>query len=333
MAGLRKTELFDVVEDAFRRGGWSVLYLSPVKRNPARYVISRGDHRYQVKVYIWTVTHGGKGRASEEYRIQPTATERFDPEIGGKTLILGWWPDAEVFAGYDLRFHSERLGSSPSFQVGEAALRQAAVSGLSPSEKASGELAIAFQPEFLGTYAQHLEEIHDTGTAPQEVALLEKLGTNPQGIAENEILKRVMKKRRFVFVETRRALRDLNFSKRVFTAYAHRCAICGMQLRLLEGAHILPAADSNSTDETSNGIALCALHHKAYDDSLLTFDEKYRIHLNLARIKELKKSGHDAGLPEFRKALRSIIRLPPDNRDRPKPEYVKHGNKLRGWKL
>jgi putative restriction endonuclease len=333
MAGLHKTELFDRVEKGFRLGGWSVLYLSSKKRNPARYVISRDDHRYQVKIYIWTVTHGGKGRASEEYRIQPTATERFDPEIGGKTLILGWWPEAEVFAGYDLRYHSGRLGSSPSFQIGEAALRHAAVSGLSPSKKASGELAIAFQPEFLGTYAQHLEEIHDSGTASQEIDLLEKLGANPQAVSEREILKKVAKKRRFVFMETRRALRDVNFSKRVFTAYAHRCAICGMQLRLLEGAHILPAPDPNSTDETSNGIALCALHHKAYDDSLLTFDDRYRVHLNTERLKELKKSGHDSGLTEFRKALRSVIRLPPDSRDRPRPEYVKYGNRLRGWSL
>jgi putative restriction endonuclease len=333
MAGLHKTELFDLVEEGFRLGGWSVLYLSSNKRNPARYVISQADRQYRVKVYIWTVTHGGKGRSSEEYRIQPTATERFDPEIGGKTLVLGWWPEAEVFAGYDFRYHSRRLGSSPSFQIGEAALRHAAVSGLSPSKKASGELAIAFQAEFLGTYAQHLEEIHDSGTAFREIDLLEKLGANPQAVSEKEIFKKVAKKRRFVFMETRRALRDFNFSKRVFTAYAHRCAMCGMQLRLLEGAHILPVADSSSTDETSNGIALCALHHKAYDNSFLTFDEKYRVHLNVERISELKKSGHDAGLTQFRKSLRSIIHLPPDRRDRPKLEYVQRGNELRGWAL
>jgi putative restriction endonuclease len=135
MVGLHKTELFDLVEEGFRLGGWSVLYLSPNKRNPARYVISRDDHRYRVKVYIWTVTHGGKGRASEEYRIQPTATERFDPEIGGKTLILGWWPEAEVFAGYDLRYHSGRLGSSPSFQIGEAAFKTRCGIGIFAKQK------------------------------------------------------------------------------------------------------------------------------------------------------------------------------------------------------
>jgi putative restriction endonuclease len=309
------------------------MYLSSKNRHPARYVVFRDEQRYRTKVYIWTVTHGGKGRASGEYRIQPTGIKRFEPEIGGKTLILGWWPDAEVFAGYDLRYHSGQLGSSPSIQIGEAALTRAASSGFSPSRKATGELAVAFQAEFLGTYIQHLEEIHDSGKAPKEVALLERLGGDPSTVTEREINRRVAKKRRFVFVEARRALRDLDFSKRVFTAYSHQCAMCGIQLRLLEGAHIVPVADPSSTDETSNGIALCALHHKAYDDALVTFDAKHRIHLNAGRIRDLRNSARDGGLTKFRETLRSIIHLPPDSRDRPRREYVDRANELRGWML
>jgi putative restriction endonuclease len=333
MAGLRKSELFDQVEEGFRLGGWKVLYLSGHNRNPTEYVIFQSDQRYRVKVYIWTVTPGGKSRPVDEFRIQPTATKQFIPEVGGKTLILGWWPQADVFAGFDLRRHSGPLGSSPSFQIGESALRHAAVSGFAPYKKASGELAVAFQPDFLGTYVQYLEEIHDSGAVPKEISLLEKLGSAPENVEDKEISKKVAKKRRFAFSQTRRALRDINFSKRVFTAYGHRCAMCGIQLRLLEGAHIVPVAERDSTDETSNGIALCALHHKAYDDSLVTFDEKYRVHLNNNRIKELKKSSRDEGLPAFRKALRTIIYLPPDQRDRPDPDYVEQANDLRGWTL
>lgn len=332
MAGLRKTELFDQVEEGFRLGGWKVLYLSSQKRNPARYVIFRDAQRYTVKIYIWTVTPGGKSRPSDEYRIQPTATEKFDREIGGKTLILGWWPEAAVFAGYDLRFHSGMLGSSPSFQIGESALRSAAVSGLAPYKKASGELAVAFQPDFLGTYVEYLDEVHDSGANPKEVNLLAKMGSAPDDIGDNEISRKVAKKRRYAFSQTRRALRDLNFSKRVFTAYAYRCAMCGIQLHLLEGAHIVPVAEPDSTDETSNGVALCALHHKAYDDSLVTFDVKYRVRLNEERLKELKKLDHHGGLGGFRKALRPIILLPPDRRDRPDPAHVSHANELRGWR-
>ena len=34
------------------------------------------------------------------------------------------------------------------------------------------------------------------------------------------------------------------------------------------------------TDEIDNGISLCALHHSAYDRSLIYFDEKLDILIN-----------------------------------------------------
>jgi len=57
-------------------------------------------------VYVWHLTHGGgKARPKNEYRIQITGVDHFEPLHGGKTLILGWWKDAEVFAGFDVRKH------------------------------------------------------------------------------------------------------------------------------------------------------------------------------------------------------------------------------------
>ncbi|MDQ2696688.1 MAG: HNH endonuclease [Pseudomonadota bacterium] len=55
------------------------------------------------------------------------------------------------------------------------------------------------------------------------------------------------------------------------------------------GAHIIPVAADSSTDETTNGIALCALHHKAYDQNLLGFDEDYRIEISGSAVAELKE--------------------------------------------
>ena len=295
MASVPKSQLFDQIEQAFRLGGWDVLFLSNNTKNPGRYVIFREGERYTLRVYIWTITHGGKSRPLDEYRIQPTSTNQFAPETGGKTLILGWWPQAEVFAGFDLRRHSGPLGSSPSFQIGEAALRHAAIFGFAPYRKQSGELAIAFQPEFLGTYVQFLRELHDSGKTPSEADVLAKIGANPNKVRDKEISIKVAKKRRFAISQTRRALRDINFGKRVFAAYSHRCAMCGVQLRLLEGAHIVPVAQPNSTDETSNGIALCVLHHKAYDVSLVTFDKKFRIILSKSRVIEPQKVGTRRG--------------------------------------
>lgn len=65
------------------------------------------------------------------------------------------------------------------------------------------------------------------------------------------------------------------FSTDVRAAYNGRCAFCGVQLSGLEGipagidaAHIL-AWSKHELDTVSNGIALCKLHHWAFDASIM----------------------------------------------------------------
>jgi putative restriction endonuclease len=64
--------------------------------------------------------------------------------------------------------------------------------------------------------------------------------------------------------------RDPRFRQRVLTAYEYRCAICGFDVRLgnvsmgLDAAHIRWHQSGGPSDE-SNGLALCVMHHKAFD--------------------------------------------------------------------
>lgn len=65
------------------------------------------------------------------------------------------------------------------------------------------------------------------------------------------------------------------FSNEVRAAYRHRCAFCGAQLSGIDGipagvdaAHIL-AWSRHDLDVVSNGIALCKLHHWAFDASIM----------------------------------------------------------------
>ena len=64
--------------------------------------------------------------------------------------------------------------------------------------------------------------------------------------------------------------RDPGFRREVIRAYEHRCAVCDYDIRLdnnlmgLEAAHIQWHA-YDGPDEVSNGLALCTLHHKAFD--------------------------------------------------------------------
>ena len=64
--------------------------------------------------------------------------------------------------------------------------------------------------------------------------------------------------------------RNPEFRREVIRAYEHRCAVCDYDIRLdnnllgLEAAHIKWHA-YDGPDKVSNGLALCTLHHKAFD--------------------------------------------------------------------
>lgn len=327
----RKGDLLERFEDAVRLSGWSIIYLSS-NIHPARYRVYRENQAVTIKVYIWNISHGGgKKRSETEYRIQVTGVTEFEPETNGQTLVLGWWEDVGVFAGWDVRQHAGILGSSPSMQVDERALRQALQTGFAPYTKSNGETAIAFRPDFMGTYIEYLEALHDSGSIPSEAILLTKLSEAPDEVADDDIKDEVAQTRQRAVVETRRALRALDFSKRVLTAYGHRCAMCGIQLRLIDGAHILPVAHADSTDYTSNGVALCALHHRAYDQGLVTFDPAFKLHMSTARLRTLEIGNRADGAKTFRDALRPTLNVPSEKKDQPAVKFVTKANELRGW--
>lgn len=73
------------------------------------------------------------------------------------------------------------------------------------------------------------------------------------------------------------AKRDPAFRDNVLREYQRRCAVCDFDVRLgneligLEAAHIKWHA-YGGPDEVANGLALCGLHHKAFDRGALGMD-------------------------------------------------------------
>jgi putative restriction endonuclease len=56
------------------------------------------------------------------------------------------------------------------------------------------------------------------------------------------------------------------FRERVLEAYKRQCAFCRLRHEeLLDAAHLIPDADPSGEPIVRNGIALCALHHAAFD--------------------------------------------------------------------
>ncbi|HEV2094430.1 MAG TPA: HNH endonuclease [Rubrobacter sp.] len=80
----------------------------------------------------------------------------------------------------------------------------------------------------------------------------------------------------------RPAVRDQGFRRAVVTAYLHRCALCGIRVRTLDGhtavaaAHIVPWSASQD-DRPANGMALCRMCHWVFDEGLMRVSSGYEI--------------------------------------------------------
>jgi putative restriction endonuclease len=56
----------------------------------------------------------------------------------------------------------------------------------------------------------------------------------------------------------------------VLRAYETRCAVCALgHAQLLDAAHIVPDREEGGIAAVRNGLALCKIHHAAYDSSVL----------------------------------------------------------------
>ncbi|WP_431218536.1 HNH endonuclease [Leifsonia xyli] len=75
-------------------------------------------------------------------------------------------------------------------------------------------------------------------------------------------------------------LHQPRFREIVLRAYQERCSVCGLgQVQLLDAAHITADADPESIAHISNGLAMCKLHHAAYDTGILGVGPDYEIRI------------------------------------------------------
>jgi putative restriction endonuclease len=76
--------------------------------------------------------------------------------------------------------------------------------------------------------------------------------------------------RRYILRETRQRLHQPVFRAAVLRAYDTRCAVCALRHgELLDAAHIVPDREEAGIAAVRNGLALCKIHHAAYDNFVL----------------------------------------------------------------
>lgn len=86
--------------------------------------------------------------------------------------------------------------------------------------------------------------------------------------------------RRYIMVETARRLHQPVFRATVMRAYQTRCAVCRLQQsELLDAAHIVPDSQAAGAASVRNGLALCKIHHGAFDARILGVRTDYVIEI------------------------------------------------------
>jgi hypothetical protein len=166
MARLNKEALIVRTIDAIVADGWNVVRLNHAGTHPARFTMEQAGVSHTVRLYVWNLSHGGKSRSADEFRIQITGIDGFAAEPNGRTLILGWGEEFGVFAGFDIQHRLGALGASPSIQINSATLQTAGKKGAEKQDKKKGEWAVAVRPDKIGRYVQHLTAAHAGGLEP-----------------------------------------------------------------------------------------------------------------------------------------------------------------------
>ncbi|SEK28523.1 putative restriction endonuclease [Nonomuraea pusilla] len=114
---------------------------------------------------------------------------------------------------------------------------------------------------------------------------------------------------------TRQRLHQPVFRQRVIQAYESSCAMCRLRHRaLLDAAHIIPDRDTRGVPAVSNGLALCKIHHAAYDQNILGVRPDHVIEVRADILEEVDGPMLKHGLQEMHSVS---LTLPRRRADRP----------------
>jgi putative restriction endonuclease len=129
--------------------------------------------------------------------------------------------------------------------------------------------------------------------------------------------------RRYLITETKRRLHQPVFASQVMLAYDTHCAVCALAHReLLDAAHIIPDndPDGRGLPVVPNGLALCKIHHAAYDQNILGIRPDYVIEIHGRLLDEIDGPMLLHGLQDHHG--KRLMHLPRRAADRPDPDRL-----------
>ncbi len=265
----------------------------------------------RVRAYLFTVTPDRSApgaRPPGEFKIQlivegQARSERGSLELGdAHTVLLGFSPDFGVFVGWEARLYSS-FAYSANVQVREPLLMEARNNGWAVASprvlRKSTEVRVAFTAGNLLPYLRISREADNRKLMGdwREAFLLSRA---PKYDAENlpsrtRDLEKYIERQRQRLITTRLS-RDSKFAPRVKEQFDYSCAVCAVQLEIIEAAHIIPVNDVHSSDEVWNGLSLCPSHHALFDARRFIIEPDLKIAVDHETVTFLQESGRAFGI-------------------------------------
>lgn len=127
--------------------------------------------------------------------------------------------------------------------------------------------------------------------------------------------------RRYVERETLQRVHQPVFRSMVLRAYETRCSVCALTHRqLLDAAHIVDDREEQGVAAVRNGLALCKIHHAAYDAGILGISPDYQVAIREDILIEVDGPLLEHGLKGLHN--HALMVLPKRRADRPDPELL-----------
>lgn len=237
---------------------------------PALATITIDGEQIPLALFFSSVKQSHRNRDAVERRFQNPSSVPLVSVAGRESLLMGIWESDEledvrgpVFALADAHRRDDGRATRWSVFLLLEALKDAEATGWASDVTDSGETIHYLHPVMLPLAIT----AYMNRTEPNEKSIyrsISSLGLFDSGSYSTGMLD-VERVRRTVTS----LVRDSKFSADVLNAYGRCCAMCGLSLGLVQGAHIYPASAPGSRDGTFNGLALCANHHLAFDRYLI----------------------------------------------------------------
>jgi putative restriction endonuclease len=111
------------------------------------------------------------------------------------------------------------------------------------------------------------------------------------------------------------------FRSMVLSAYDNHCAVCNLaHSGLLDAAHIIPDRDERGIAAVVNGLAMCKIHHAAFDGNLLGISPDCVVHIRHDLLIEADGPMLKHGLQELHG--KRLMKVPRHRGDRPRRDLL-----------